>query len=287
MKYILVTGAGGALGRAVVARFRKEAGCRILTAGRGGEDLRFDLRNAPDFMRLIEEAKPDLILHLAATFSNEFDEAYTANVEGTRRLLEAALAADKAPRVLLVGSAAEYGAVRPDDNPIRESHALGPVSVYGLSKAWQAQLASLYAARGADVVVARLFNLEGPGLSERLFGGRIQQQIREIREGRRTEIEVGPLTAIRDYVGADEAADQIVAIAALGQSGCTYHVASGRPVTMRDLLGVMLAAEGLTGVTVRESAALSNRAGYDVPAIYADMTSTQQLMQQRKHSAAT
>lgn len=286
MKRILVTGAEGALGQAVVACLKKDPNCVVVTAGRHSEGLHIDMRNAPDFRTLLDRSRPALILHFAATFSNEFEEAYAVNVEATRQLLEAALSSSSPPRILLVGSAAEYGAVHPEENPIREDHPLNPVSIYGLSKAWQTQLAVLYASRGVDVVVARLFNLQGPGLSERLFVGRVQKQIREVLEGRRTGLELGPLTAVRDYVQADDAAEQLVAIATHGQGGRIYHVGSGKPVMMRELLRSMLAANGLGHIVVRESPTLSNRAGYDVPAIYADMSRTQQLMQQRTQSAA-
>ena len=287
MKRVLVTGVGGALGQATLARLKKDPSCIIVTAGRGSEDLHLDLLGKPDFVRLLDQAQADLILHFAATFSNEFDEAYAANVEATRQLLEAAQSAGSPPRILLLGSAAEYGAVRPEENPIREDHVLSPVSIYGLSKTWQTQLAMLYASRGVDVIVARLFNLQGPGLSERLFLGRVQKQLQEVREGRRTELELGPLTAVRDYVEADDAAEQLVAVATHGQSGRIYHLGSGKPVTMRELLRSILVTNGLEHIVVRESATLSNRVGFDVPAIYADMTSTRQLMDQRAQSAAT
>jgi nucleoside-diphosphate-sugar epimerase len=285
MKRILVTGADGALGRALLCHLTHDVQCEVVTAGRRGAQY-LDIREAPDFRGLLDKVRPDWVLHLAASFSNDFEEAYAVNVEATHRLLEAASSCKKPPRVLLVGSAAEYGVVQAAENPIREDHVLNPVSVYGLSKAWQTQLAVLYAGRGVDVVVARLFNLAGPGMSERLFVGRVQQQIREVQEGLRTDIELGPLTAIRDYVQADDAAQQIFAIAAHGERGRIYHVASGTPVRVRELLDTMLAANGLGHVAVREAAALSNRAGYDVPAIYADIASTRQLVLQRIQSAA-
>jgi len=186
--------------------------------------------------------------------------------------------------VLLVGSAAEYGAVAIEENPIREDHALHPQSVYGLTKSWQTQLAGFYARRGVQVVVARLFNLEGPGLSTRLFVGRVQAQIEEVRKGVRSAFEFGPLGAIRDYVDSDEAARQMLAVALRGEPGQVYHVGSGKPVTMRTLLERLLASQEIAGIPVHESPALTNRAGYDVPAIYADMTKTLQLMGEGEQS---
>lgn len=281
MGTVLVTGASGALGRSLLACLRKHGHGRIVATDlrrQGTVDFPLDVRDPEQFATAITRTKPRLILHLAATFSNEFDEAYTINVEATRRLLEFVRQSGLPIRVLLIGSAAEYGAVRPEENPIREDRVLNPVSIYGLTKAWQTQLAGLYARRGVDVVVARIFNLEGPGLSEHLFIGRLQKQIDDVLAGRKAVIELGPLSAVRDYVTTDEAADQILAIAAHGESGRVYHVAGGKPVTMRAVLLRYLAIHRLDASLVREGDALTNRSGYDVPAIYADIASTMQLM---------
>lgn len=281
---VLITGSTGALGRGLLSRLQWNSSDLIaLTPGRRNDDEPLDLMDPVQIRRAIERAQPDLILHLAATFSNDFDEAYLVNVAAARHLLEAVEACDRRVRVVLVGSAAEYGAVTPDDNPITEDHVLRPVSVYGLTKAWQTELAYLHASRGVNVVVARIFNLVGPHLSERLFIGRLYKQIDELRLGARTLIEVGPLSAIRDYLSIDDAVLQLLAVSDLGDAGRVYHVASGRPVTMREMLVRELGAHGLDESIVVEGPALSNRRGYDVPAIYADMTQTTALIEKRKN----
>lgn len=281
MKTVLVTGATGALGQAVIGRLRNGANCRVITASRQCDDtngFRLDVRDHKQLAAVIDSTEPDLVLHLAATFSSEFDEAYAINVEAARHLMDVVQQSGRRTRVLLVGSAAEYGVVRPEENPIREDRVLNPVSLYGLTKAWQTQLAGLYASRGVDVVVARIFNMDGPGLSDRLFIGRLQKQIEEVLNGRKSVIEVGPLSSIRDYIPTHEAADQILAIAAHAESGSVHHVASGIAVKMRDLLARYLRLHGLDISIVREAAELSNRVGYDVPSIYADVTKTMRLM---------
>jgi GDP-4-dehydro-6-deoxy-D-mannose reductase len=285
MKTVLVTGATGALGQAVIAYLRNTGNYLVIATSRHGDDetiFSLDVSNAEQFSAVINRIKPDLLLHLAATFINDFDEAYAVNVDATRHLLNTVQKLGLNIRILLVGSAAEYGAIRPEENPIREDHALNPVSIYGLSKAWQTQLAGLYASQGMDVVVARVFNLHGQGLSERLFIGRLQKQIDEVLAGRKSVIELGPLSATRDYLTLGEAAEQLLAIAEQGTSGQVYHVASGIPVTMRELLHRYLMLNKLDTSIVQESAALTNRSGYDVPVIYADITNTAQLMKQRK-----
>ncbi|SFO97759.1 GDP-4-dehydro-6-deoxy-D-mannose reductase [Variovorax sp. OK605] len=278
MKTALITGSTGALASAVIARLRQTQAFRVVETSRQADAHRLDIRDDKRVEAMLAEIRPDIVFHLAATFSGNYDEAYAVNVDATRRLLDLVEHSHPQTRVLLVGSAAEYGAVEPGDNPIREDHVLNPQSIYGLSKSWQTQLASFYALRGVSVVVARLFNLEAPGLSERLFIGRVQKQIEEVRKGQRSSFEFGPLNATRDYVDADEAARQMLAIAIGGTSGQIYNVGSGKPIVMRELLQRLLAAQSMSTIAVQEAPALTNRAGYDVPVIYADMCKTLSLL---------
>ena len=285
MTTVLLTGASGALGRAVLQRLQGRPGYRVVAAGRQPQpglpgSVVLDLRNALQTAEVLGQVAPDWIIHLAASFSADFDEAYAINVEATRQLLEAVAASARPVRVLLCGSAAEYGIIEAIENPVREDHVLRPVSVYGMTKAWQTQLAGVYAARGVDVRVARVFNLDGPGLSERLFIGRLQAQIDAVLAGRQSAIELGPLGATRDYISTDAAAEQLLAIAAYAQPASVHHVASGVGVTMRELMTRRLQASGLDVAIVREAAELSNRSGYDVPVIYADVSKTQDLIKQ-------
>lgn len=282
MKTVLVTGAGGALGRAVVARLNKMENVHLVATVHRQDNqgsIALDLLDGDAINSIVERIKPDLVLHLAATFSTEFDEAYAVNVGAARHFLDAIRRHCADSRILLIGSAAEYGAVHPEENPLREDHALNPVSVYGLTKAWQSQLGILQANNGVDVVIARIFNINGPGQSERLFIGRLQKQIAELLSGEKDAIELGPLSAIRDYISTDEAVDQILAIAFHGLTGQAYHVASGSPVTMRDILGSYLAAHEIDISTVKIGPKLTNRAGYDVPVIFADISRTAKLME--------
>jgi hypothetical protein len=56
-----------------------------------------------------------------------------------------------------------------------------------------------------------------------------------------------------------------------------YHVASGQPVRMRELLRRLLAQAGVPHAEVREAQSIAGRAGYDCPVIYADVRRTRAL----------
>jgi len=283
VKKILLTGGTGALGRAVIALMNKLGGYQVFTVSRqcvndSAVHKLCDIRNYEELSNVFNKAKPDVVLHLAATFCGNLDEAYATNVAPAKHILDLVQHNGLNTRVILIGSAAEYGIVGMDENPIQESRLLSPVSIYGLSKAWQTQLVGLYKSQGLDVVCARIFNLHGPGVSGRLFAGRLRNQIDEVLAGKKSVIEIGSLVAVRDYTSTDEAAIQLLAILEHGRSGEIYHVASGVPVTTREILVSEMANSGLDLSIVRESTAFSNRSGYDVPAIYADVTKTKELI---------
>ena len=85
---------------------------------------------------LISSINPNQIYHLAGSFTNDYSLDYAANVLSTKNILDSLLQSGINARVLLIGSAAEYGAIEKADNPIPESHALRPVSIYGLTKVY-------------------------------------------------------------------------------------------------------------------------------------------------------
>lgn len=289
MTRVLITGASGALGRAVIADLCRREGYSVITVGRRSYSpdvvsyLPCDVGDPQHLATVLDQVQPDWVLHLAATFTDDLVEARAVNVEPAQQILEWVRREERTTRVVLVGSAAEYGMIRPEENPVREDRVLAPVSAYGVSKAWQTQLVGYFAQRGVDVVCARIFNLYGPGMSDWLFAGRLRRQIDEVLAGQRSVIEVGPLDAIRDYLDTATAAIQLFTIACHGCAGEIYHVASGIPLSMRKFLKRELTNAGLDSITVREATALSNHRGYDVPVIYADLAKTQSLLQASEH----
>jgi nucleoside-diphosphate-sugar epimerase len=237
-----------------------------------------DVADADAVTALVGRTRPERIFHLAGTLSNDFAVARSVNADGARFLCEAVLRCGLRSRLVVVGSAAEYGLVEPAENPVSEARALRPVSVYGLTKAFQTQVAAFYAAHhGVDVVVARPFNLLVPGLAEDLFVGRAERLIARFRRGEIASLDFGNLSSARDYVDGAQALDQLLLIAAQGVRGEVYHVASGRPIVMRDLLARLLREAAISPNVVREAPARPTRLGSDVATIYADLTRTRAL----------
>ncbi len=279
---VLVTGAAGGLGRLLCARLAADRAVEMFASDRthtgAPGHLPCDITNAAAVAALVGRTRPDRIFHLAGSASEDFERDRAVNADGTRFLCEAVHGLGFHSRIVVMGSAAEYGLVAPAENPVSEARALRPVTVYGLTKAFQTQLAAFYAARhDVDIVVARLFNLLAPGLPEHLFVGRAERLIARFRRGEIAALEFGNLASARDYVEGDEAVDQLLRIAERGAKGEVYHVASGRPIVMRALLARLLREAAIDPGVVREAPERPTRMGTDVPTIYADISKTRAL----------
>jgi GDP-4-dehydro-6-deoxy-D-mannose reductase len=231
-----------------------------------------DLTSSTAAYRLLKEVKPDQIYHLAGSFTQKYEIDYPVNAASTRNILEGLLRLELQTRVLLVGSAAEYGAVRPEDNPVRETQPLNPLSVYGLTKVFQTYLMSYYCSlHQMDIVMARTFNLLGIGLSPALFVGKLYEQIKAYKKGDISVIQLGNLDNYRDYLPVEKAVEKYVKIMDCGTKGDIYHVASGRPVQVRALLTRILEDQQVPMKAVSENVQ-ANQSKYDVPTIYADIS---------------
>lgn len=278
----LVTGATGGFGPIFVKWLQANNAGPIWRSGRKSlqEEGYYpcDLTDANATRDFIARLRPHVIFHMAGDFTNTYDLDYSINSLGARHIIEALIAEHIKARIILIGSAAEYGVVSPEENPIKENRVLRPVSVYGLTKAFQTQLGVYFSINSdIEVVIARMFNLLAPGLSERLFVGRVEKQIAACLRGEAKEIVVGNLDSQRDYVSVDQAIEQLNMIATRGRSGEVYHVASGKPVGMRQLLRKMMTDAGLNPSNVKENIGATGRSGYDVPVIFADITKTNNL----------
>lgn len=247
----LVTGAGGFLGLHVVDRLR-EIGAEVFTLGieRSGKlasDRAFLLKTPVDGAGIetaMRASRPNLVFHLAGTSNAEpLEDTYRVNVLFGVHLLRAALQQSSLPRVLLAGSAAEYGPVEDAALPVTEDTPCRPVSAYGITKLAQTHH-GLAVAASQPVVVARLFNVIGRGMPPHLALGAFAAQLRAMpAEG--GILRSGPLARERDFVEAGPTAALLVDLlsnpAAAGQ---IVNVCSGQATSLADLTEALVSASG-------------------------------------------
>ena len=271
----LVTGASGFVGRHLLAHLksRSDSRCIGITRTRSNDKgaVVCDLGDKSQVDETIKQLQPSLIFHVAGSFSNNFETDLQNNVLCTKNILDSVMEHQPTARIMLMGSAAEYGEIKRSENPVAEDHALNPISIYGWSKAAQTQLANLYfKTYGIDIVIARTFNLIGKGMSDKLFVGRIEKQIAALLAGEKENITVGNLDAERDYIDIEEACALYYEIATKGKSGETYNVGSGTPISMRDLLKRLLQQANLDYSVINKNAHSKNTPHSEVSVIYAN-----------------
>jgi len=232
-----------------------------------------DLLDQEGLREAVREARPDSIIHLAGQSS--VHESYRnpggtllANVLGTQHLL---FAAEKAQvrRVLVVGSADEYGDIRPEDVPLREDRPLAPLSPYAVSRVAQGSLCSEFARRKTvEIVRTRTFPHTGRRRGAVFAESSFARQIAEIELERAAPvIQVGNLDAIRDFSDVREVIEAYLLLLERGESGAVYNVCSGKGVAMRDILAALVA---LSSVKVDVHVDPSRLRPSDLPVLIGD-----------------
>lgn len=284
MKTVLITGANSVLGKTLSNRITSKYGWRLIKTTRTIRSSKYEklnVRNKQAVYKIIKQRKPDLIFHLAATYSSNLSSSFKTNVLGAEHLLNGISKTAKAKkkiRLVLIGSAAEYGKVLTSESPVKESQLLRPISIYGLTKAWQTQLGLQWSSVGYDVVVARVFNLMGSGFSKRLFIGHLENEIRRVKLGEKKYIQTGSLDSIRDYIHVNQAVDQIMAIGLHGTAGEVYNVGSGKAIKIRSLLKKMLAKNKLKNSIVKYKKNKNKKEHSNIHKVVASISKINKLM---------
>ncbi len=241
---VLVTGAGGFIGRHLCAHLR-ELGYAVTAltehAADGPDTTAVDLLDADGMAAVVRAAAPDHVVHLAAiAFPGHRDAGavYRVNVIGTLTLLEALAREGHGRRsVLLPSTGTVYAGA---DDALTEDAPVAPASHYAVSKLAMEQMARLYAST-LPVVVVRPFNYTGPGQREPYLVPKIVRHFAQ----RADAIELGNVDVVRDFLDVRTVVDAYARlIAAPAAAGRTFNVCSGRRVAIRQIVATL---EGLTG----------------------------------------
>ena len=254
----LITGVGGFAGSHLAEALLRAApetevwGCDLGGARRPYHPaslrlLEADLCDPAAARRVVEASRPDEIYHLAGqayagdSWADPWPTLET-NLRGLVNLLEAALAAASAARVLVVGSAEVYGRGDGAGGPVSETFPLCPENPYGVSKAAQDLLGQQYfLGRHLAVVRVRPFNHIGPRQNRRFAAPAFASQIVAIETGRQAPVvRVGNLSARRDLTDVRDMVEAYRLALALGQPGEVYNLGRGSLQSMQDLLAVLL-----------------------------------------------
>jgi len=255
---VLVTGAGGFIGSALVHRLhaegaqvraflrytsRAELGLLGLLPGeiKSGLELIFgDLRD-PDAIHSVRDR--EVVFHLGALISIPYSYLHPAEVAETNMMgtLNVLLACrDMGVQRLVHTSTSEvYGTAR--TAPISERHPLQGQSPYSASKIGADKLAeSFYCAYDLPVITVRPFNTYGPAQSARAVIPTIITQALT-----RDTIHLGNLDSTRDFTYVDDTVAGFLS-AAEGSAGIgeVFNLGTGEEIRIGDLANKVIAMVG-------------------------------------------
>ncbi len=233
-----------------------------------------DLKDQVSLRKCMAKIRPDRIFHLAAQSFVPTSwicpaETFAINSIGEINLFEAVLSLKLSPRIQIAGSSEEYGFVHPYEVPMKETNPLRPLSPYAVSKVAQDLLAYQYhKSYGLETVRTRGFNHTGPRRGDVFICSNFAKQIAEIeKELKDPVIRVGNLDAQRDFTDVRDIVRAYWLSLEKGESGDVYNIGTGRAITMREMLDMLLP---LSSSSVRIEIDPSRLRPSDVPILLSD-----------------
>jgi GDP-L-fucose synthase len=244
-KTVLVTGGGGFLGQHVLAKLRS-AGCENVIAPRKRE---CDLRDREQIARLLNNAEPDLIIHLAAVVggigANRLHpgEFFYDNAIMGIELIECARRLNVRKFVCL-GTVCAYPKFAPV--PFREEDLWNGYpeetnAPYGLAKKMLLVQAQAYRQEyGFNCIYLLPVNLYGPNdnfdpQTSHVIPGLIRKLVEAKARGERTVTCWGTGSASREFLYVEDAAEAILLAAERYNKPDPVNIGSGYEITVREL----------------------------------------------------
>jgi GDP-L-fucose synthase len=256
-KRVVVTGGAGFLGSFVVERLQA-LGARDVFVPRSRE---FDLRHETGIASLLDTAKPDLILHLAAVVGgiganreNPGRFLYENLIMGTLLMEQARLAG--VSKFLSIGTICSYPKFTPV--PFREDDLWNGYpeetnAPYGLAKKLLLVQGQAYREQyGFNAVHLLPVNLYGPRdnfdpASSHVIPALIKKCVDAIERGDSTVEVWGTGKATREFLYVEDAAEGIVLAAEQYDGGDPVNLGAGFEISIFDLATLIARLTGFTG----------------------------------------
>lgn len=225
MTRVLLTGAGGFIGRHVAAALR-ECGHEVLTPSSTEHDLLAD--GGP--RAIVDATRPHALVHLAwyAEHGRFWEAAVNDEWARATIALTDAFAASGGERALLAGSCAEY--LWDGSTCDERTTPLAPAHRYGRAKDAARRGAETVAdEHGLSLAWARIFFTFGPGEPAARV---VPSIVNAVLDGRPAEMTHGG--QLRDWLYVEDLAAAFAALLDSGVCG-PVNVASGAGVSLRDI----------------------------------------------------
>jgi GDP-L-fucose synthase len=256
-KKVVVTGGAGFLGRRVVAELEKHGAQNVFVP----RHKDYDLVQYANVVRLFEDSKPDLVIHLAARVggigANQQNPGtfFYDNLMMGAQLMEVGRLAGL-PKFVILGTICAYPKFT--RTPFKEEDLWNGYpeetnAPYGIAKKALLVQADAYRQQyGFNSIYLLPVNLYGPGdnfdpASSHVIPAMILKIDNALRAGH-NQIELwGTGNPTREFLYVDDAARAIVLACERYEGADPVNIGCGREISIRDLAGVIAEAMGFTG----------------------------------------
>lgn len=243
---ILITGAGGFIGKRLAKRLSEIPGMEIYGLSREGTNLfpgvvpvRCDILDADGVERTFQNCRFDRVIHLAAITEHKevVDrklKTLEINLQGTMNLLNSFNRHCTGSQFLYASTGKVYGET--DEMPISERALVNPTTVLGKAKRITENIVDFYAVPANRYLICRIFNIYGEFQKRNFVVPTILDQLDS------PAIRLGNLHDKRDYLYID---DLIAAFLACIRSPFKFenvdyvNIGSGTAVSVADILKEM------------------------------------------------
>lgn len=232
-----------------------------LAAVQDNSIIRCDILERDALMRIFQEIKPDIIVHMAAQAFNgdSWNMEYVThntNYIGTLNVLYCAKALDYDVKVLLACSSAEYGNITPEDCPLQEDRLLTPWTPYGVSKVGVEMLGRQYFLNyGLKVFLPRMFIHVGTGHPPATAIQNFARQLALIKKGvLEPEIHVGNLTSARDFIDVRDGVAAMRILLDKGNPGEAINICTGKAYKIQEILDMLVEISGTNAKVISDKA---------------------------------
>jgi len=205
-----------------------------------------DLINKKDVEDKISRIKPDYVFHLAAfaspaqSFKNP-RQTLENNIVGQLNLLESLVKIKSHAKILIIGSADEYGNVDPKNLPIAEQTPFAPPSPYAVSKVAQDLLGlQFFLHHKLNIVRVRPFNHIGPRQSPSFVVSAFASQIAKLEKKGGGGIKVGNLETWREFTDVRDMVRAYFLALEKAKIGSVYNIGVGKPIKIAQILKILL-----------------------------------------------
>lgn len=200
-----------------------------------------DLNDLSSVLTSLENAKPDIIFHLASHANVRASFIYpqavlSNNIIGTCNLFEAVRILKKDPVIQHCSTSEVYGQVDAKDVPIKEEAPIKPSSPYAVSKAAQDHLALTYfRSYGLKIIRTRMFAYINPRRTD-LFATSFVRQAARIEAGLQKELLHGNLDSVRTMIDIRDAMEAYWVAAEKCKAGEAYNIGGQTTISVGEFL---------------------------------------------------